>query len=224
MKILVLQLFTPNIIDIAMLSKRNVEEYCNKFHYDYKCYDHSLDPNRHPAWSKILAVLECLNDVKYDWIWWISADAFIANDKVELTSIINKYSKYDIIFTDQKYRCNVNSGSMIIKRSEFSISFFKDVYNNKNVDPFKQACCWEQDSINNLLFNSLNVLKSNPRDIERKYSNNVTIVNNSLFNSVYNPHDTCEHLRTYKDGDFIIHFAGPINIHQINEKLKSVDL
>lgn len=222
MKILVLQLYTPNIKDIAALSKTNIEKYCNKYHYYYKCYDHTLDKNRHPAWSKILAVLECLNDIRYDWIWWIDADAFVANDKIELTSIINEYSKYDIILADQKYRCNVNSGSMIIKRSEFSKSFFNDVYNNKNVDPFKQECCWEQDSINNLLFNNLNVLKSKPNNIKSKYSKNITVVNNNIFNSVYNPHNACEHLRTYKDGDFVIHFAGTINIEQIKEKLKSV--
>ena len=225
MNILVVQLYTNHIKDIALLSSSNIQKYCSKYDYDYKCYTDTLDSTRHPAWSKIRTIQESLGG-EYDWVWWIDADAFVANDEYVLKDIITEYSKndVDIIFTDQKYRHNVNSGSMLVRNSEFSKQFFDDVYSNTKINPTKKECCWEQDSINKLLFDSTDVRKPSEYTINEQYADKIVIVDNHIFNSVYNPHTTCEHLQTYKDGDFVIHFAGPVDIKQIQTKLKDIGL
>lgn len=221
MRIIVIQLFTDNIKELGQYSSNKMKNYCEKYNYDYKCFANSLDETRHPAWSKIKAILTFLENKDYDWIWFIDIDAFVINDSYKLEEIIETYARNDkdIIFTDQKYRRNINSGSMLVKNTEFSKQLFLEVYDNI-LESYRWKCCWEQDSINRLIFGSTNVT-TNPI-INEKYKEKIVVVKNNVFNSVFNPANTCDHLRTYNSGDFVIHFAGPISFDQIKIKLKEI--
>ena len=68
-KILVTMLATENISSYAKYSILINKEYCKKNGYDFYVCTETLDKDKHPAWSKILLILKCL-DMEYDYIFY----------------------------------------------------------------------------------------------------------------------------------------------------------
>ena len=75
MKILIVQVMTPDIKDYSMYSLPTNIEYSIKWNYDYLLYTaKKTEINYHPAWLKITSFYDIKVD-KYDWIWILDADA-----------------------------------------------------------------------------------------------------------------------------------------------------
>jgi hypothetical protein len=87
MKIAVVQLWTSDISEYAVKNSQSTIDYCSKHGYDYHCYNKSLDETRPPAWSKILAIKEQLNN--YDWVLWLDSDARIMNFDKKIEDLID---------------------------------------------------------------------------------------------------------------------------------------
>lgn len=73
---------------IGIYADLNKQAYCKKHNYDLFLYHKSLDPSRHPAWSKILAVEKHIGD--YKWLLWIDSDALIMNSNIKIESLIDQ--------------------------------------------------------------------------------------------------------------------------------------
>ena len=159
----------------GMITKEN---YCNKYDYKFINLNISLDLSRPIPWSKIL-IIEQNIDV-YDWIFYSDADSLIMNPSIKLESLID--DNYDLIITrDQN---NLNSGNFLLKNSEWSKNFLKDIYEQKQ---YINHPWWENMAIIDLYDNNQNI-----RDKTK-------ILDVRSMNSYVN---------NYQKGDFIIHFAG----------------
>ena len=90
-KIAVVTLYTDNIRELAELTYNSKKTYCDTWGYDVISECGTLDPERPPAWSKILLLRKLLDS--YDWLYWIDADALIMNPETRLEDIIDdRYS------------------------------------------------------------------------------------------------------------------------------------
>ena len=90
-KFALVTLYTDNIRRLAELTNPGKQDYCKKWGYDFVCQEGSLDPDRPPAWSKILLLRKLLD--KYDWLFWLDADAMIMNPEIPMDRFIDdRYS------------------------------------------------------------------------------------------------------------------------------------
>ena len=149
MKILIVQVMTPDIKDYSMYSLPTNIEYSIKWNYDYLLYTaKKTEINYHPAWLKITSFYEIKVD-KYDWIWILDADAIVNNHDLKLEDIINNETKPIIIsVNDENGGRHLNSGSILIKSSyvkELLTKYEDAVYNNYK---FLTERFWDQELIN----------------------------------------------------------------------------
>ncbi len=162
---------------IVSPSIENKREYCKKHGYDFFCLEHSLDPSRHPAWSKIKIIEEVLSTGIYEWIFWSDADALFMNFAVKLEELID--DKYDFILNRDEN--DLNSGHFYLKNTDWSRNFLVEVYNQTQFIYIYGG--------NNSYYR---LLKDQQRMKKTK------VIPSRLMNS---------YPINYKDGDFIIHFA-----------------
>lgn len=149
MKILILQVATPNIKDYSIYSIPININYSIKWDYDFLLYTHKEDAiDYHPAWLKITSFYN-INIEKYDWIWILDADAVINNDKIKLEDIISNCNKPIIISKNGKNGGRyLNSGSILIK-SDFVKELllkYEDCVRKGYV--FLNENFWDQELIN----------------------------------------------------------------------------
>ena len=149
MKILILQVATPNIKDYSVYSIPINISYSIKWDYDFLLYtskEEELD--YHPAWLKITAFYN-INVDKYDWIWVLDADAVINNEKIKLEDIISNCNRPIIISENGKNGGrHLNSGSFLIK-SEFVKELllkYEECVSNNYI--FLNKRFWDQELIN----------------------------------------------------------------------------
>lgn len=204
-RIAIVTLFDKNYEDLAKYSLPNKLAYANKHDYDFYYYDHSLDLNRPPQWSKILAIQNVLNTNKYDWVWWIDIDSLIMNFNIKLESIID--DAYDVIFTHNAHSY-ISNGSSFFKNSDISKQFLNDSYSLekeylKNIDV--NIFDHEQQSMRLLVLNET-IYKEKTKLIDERVCNSYCVTGNESVLSAY-PNWNVES-NIYKDGDFVIQFCG----------------
>ena len=169
----------PNI-EYIKLHNKNLQDYCNKWGYEYQYYN-TCEYNVY--WCKIYLVLQLLNTNKYDYIMWLDSDTIIKNPNIELNSIINNYHSDIFIGHDKNnYLTILNAGVFIIKNSDIGKTFLKDCIKSFN----KKKCletnlgklngmwagiCYEQGIMNLLIIN--------------KYYNHTTLLPDYLINNSY---------------------------------------
>jgi hypothetical protein len=149
MKILILQVLTPDINDYSIYSIPINIDYSIKRNYDFLLYTSKKEEiNYHPAWLKITSFYDIKVD-KYDWIWILDVDAVINNQEIKIEDIISDCDKPIIISKNDKNGGRyLNSGSILIKSK-----FVKDLllkYEDcvSNNSPFLNERFWDQELIN----------------------------------------------------------------------------
>lgn len=137
--------------------------------------------NRHPVWNKIPP---CIYELpKYDYIFWIDADAIIANMDFDIR---NLFSDKDIYISKD---CNgYNFGIFAVKNSLVGITFLKRVDNSH--DSYKRSKFREQDAAKDLINN--------------EYINNTEEIPIKMWNC-YDDMYGCQLNNVFADGDFILH-------------------
>lgn len=175
----------------------NKQKYCKQHDYEFIISEESLDPARHPAWSKILLLLQSMKSSSSEWFFWTDADSLVMNMAIPLEDLIDE--KYNLIIA--KDFNGINSGQFLIRNCEWSINFLQNVYAHTECinHPW-----WEQQAIILEL-----AQKQDVKDATK-------IIPQRLMNSY--PIEFAEKAMNinYQPGDFIIHFAG---VHG-NEALK----
>lgn len=193
---------------IAKLTFPINNQYCLRHNYDFMYIANRLDNNRHPSWTKILFALKVLNMAKkYDYVWVIDADLMIMNHTTKIESIVELYPNADLIFSSDlanspdNQKSLVNTGSFIIKNSNFSRSFLQTWFNTPC--GYEYSFPWEQGAINTLLTTYPMVFKLHDK---------IKILPEKTLNSIFDslsPHDN------FNQGDFVLHLmALPLEVKE----------
>lgn len=187
-KIGVVSLYTENISDLADLTNPSKQQYCEKWGYDFICNCGTLDPERPPAWSKILLLRKLLDS--YDWLYWIDTDALIMNPETSLEDIID--DRYSMVVAkleseDLFGELHLNTGSFFIKSDDAGKKLLDAIYGQQE---FTDHMCWEQQAFVDLYVNNQWV-----RDIVK------VEYDSKRFNSS---------ATVYDKGDFVFHAVGPV--------------
>lgn len=131
MKIAILTCTTPNRKWLYDLTNPSKVEFCKKYNYDYifdseKYYDKSMKA----GWNKIQFILE--NLPKYEYVVWLDDDAgFIRFDRDVISEAIVKMDGRSLFIC--KDLNGINSGVMIFRSGEFSISFLKEIWEHRDL-------------------------------------------------------------------------------------------
>ncbi len=127
MKIAVVSLYTPEILQLAQYTSVNHKAYCDKHGYDYILYQGRFS-KRHPAWDKVKAIEEVLPN--YDYVLWIDTDAIFVDFNQKLESFIIYPERYNGYFCkDPAPTIYVNTGVFLIKNCEWSFRLLEDTWN-----------------------------------------------------------------------------------------------
>lgn len=192
----------PPISEIAKISKKSTQEYCDFHGYDYLFLENNPDITRHISWGRSFLVKEYLKN--YDWIWCIDCDLMIMNHSIKLEHIVD--NKYDIMVCSNKNNeiNHLNTGSILWKNGEFSHNLLEEMYKDGE---FANKGFWEQSTL-------IKIIQDNP-----KLLNNVKIVSKRLINSFYHYWFGDEN---YQHGDFVVHLAGTDNDYR-HETIKNLE-
>jgi len=216
-KVALVTLFDKGYSHLAEHSESNFKNYCDKHNIDFICYDDVIDKTRPPHWSKIDAVL--MNIEKYDWVWWLDIDSLIMNSEFDVRDILDK--NYDMVFTrsedyaieGQDYVINgsyISNGSAFYKNSPLAIQFLKDCKElerpelkeaREKIDIFDR----EQRAMR-LLLKADEAYSSKAKLIHERECNSYWYTNDYDVLSSYPSWNEKDNI--YKDGDFVIQFAG----------------
>lgn len=201
-RIAIVSLYDKSYKHIGQYAHANKQEYAKKHNYDAFLYTESLDSKRRTHWSKIKALQKHLKD--YDWLFWTDADALIMNKEIRLETFIdpNLDENIDIIITKDCYGC-INTGNFLIKNSAWSAQFLNQMYDPKYLHHPKLNDNWAFLELYN---NDLSVPV------------HVKLISPNLINS-YIQCAKKQKEGLYKEGDFIVHFAG---LHTNKEKLMKI--
>mmetsp|Transcript_19052 Transcript_19052/g.53333 ORF Transcript_19052/g.53333 Transcript_19052/m.53333 type:complete len:335 (+) Transcript_19052:197-1201(+) len=160
---------------------------------------HKVDAIRHAVLEMLMYKLPALEPKRGGWIWWADSDVFVKNMSIRLEDIVAEYGSNPqtqiIIARD----ClTINSGSILYRASEWTLSFLGRVASLRGsnlFDPAKYYSTWEQGAIN--------YLHETDPDVQ-KHTN---IIPGRVFNS-YAAHRVSPCSVIYQPGDFVIHYSG----------------
>lgn len=162
-KIVVVSWYNDKIKDYADKFSLVNKEYCKYNKYDFIVSNKQyVKTDRAPAYNKLPFILDTLNSTEYDYVVWIDADAhFRKMDRLE-----NYISNgEDIIWSaDQPTNvCNINTGFMILKNTDYTKYFLNEWINIKVKNPYPQW--WEQGFMFYIWENNLFEIKSHSKVI-----------------------------------------------------------
>ena len=121
--------------------------YCRLHNYLFLLHVHSnglmnelVAPRKHLGWYKVRMIYEELeselaqdaniNDLGASYLFWIDADAIFVDFDTDIETYIRRGRfKNLIVGEDMTPCCEINSGVMLIKVNEWSLEFWKEVWN-----------------------------------------------------------------------------------------------
>lgn len=168
--------------------RNNRAAYSERHGYRYCEFNARPDPTRGASWNKIAATLLVIHCSQY--VLALDSDAVIVNYNLGIKDMFQEYgSDKDILFSkDYGGDSIVNAGSMLIKRSKWSVWFLQHLYNEHRV--------WQQGGQKGQEQGAINQFAD---DHSFHFSQHTGIVPYELFNN---------HRLRYEDGTFVAHYAG----------------
>jgi len=186
----VVTLSTANIFEFAHTTESTKRRYARRHGYQFLPYREKLD-ERHPAWSKVLALLDAFDQKGACWYFWVDADAMILNHEIKLESMVSPHT--DLVISEDK--CGLNSGSFLIKRNPRTRKFLQTVYQSTE---FIDHGWWDQAAIRD-------VIRRGAADISMRF------VPQRALNSYFEGSQSSR----YTAGDFVLHLAGLPPDHRV---------
>lgn len=195
----VVTLFDRSMALVGSITSKAWRRYCETNGYTFVCHESVLDATRHPAWSKIRAVLEALK-LRNEPVLWVDADTIPMCYDVRAESLLSE--DVDLVFASDFN--GLNSGVFLARPTEWVMSFLKAVWFlgdvRRNPDSFGDK--WEQ--------NTIKAMMKTFRYADAK----VQILPERVMNAS---------VASYEPGDFLIHLGGMSNAERL-DYLRSVDL
>lgn len=108
--------------DLLAISIYNLTEFAEKHGYVLKICTHSLDSSRPSAWTKLLFIIDLMN--QYDEIFWIDADAIILETSRDIKAEIDSKSELSWVYHEYGNQRHPNSGVMYIKVNDNTKKLF----------------------------------------------------------------------------------------------------
>jgi len=139
--------------DIVKYALRNIKYYSDKHNYKFIIEDENsklftYDKERAPCWYKIKLITYILKNIDCDYILWIDADSQILKHDVKIQYFIEKYFEKDTELVLTQDTNILNTGVMLIKKSDFNIDLMNKIWNTDDAEYFKDF--HEQTSLANL--------------------------------------------------------------------------
>lgn len=157
MKIAVLSLWTKEIEEYAIPVNEVRKAYCHKHGYALVTETQSLDPTRHPAWSKLKLIQKVLPE--YDYVFWNDADCLIFDHKVTLEEFIDDNYLIQVAYDGEQHwrhpsttylSPGINTGNILIKNSEDTLAWIDLLYKHGGGNHWHHIPCWEQSALEQL--------------------------------------------------------------------------
>eukprot|EP00527_Entomoneis_sp_CCMP2396_P006523 CAMPEP_0198141074 /NCGR_PEP_ID=MMETSP1443-20131203/4145_1 /TAXON_ID=186043 /ORGANISM="Entomoneis sp., Strain CCMP2396" /LENGTH=346 /DNA_ID=CAMNT_0043803697 /DNA_START=90 /DNA_END=1130 /DNA_ORIENTATION=+ len=140
-----------NFDGILELTWQNKIDYARK--HGYQLFDGSdlIDTTRPPAWSKILAVAQLMDEDKCDWIMWTDADTVVMNSDQKIENFLpSDPSKHLLVGSDNGG--GYNSGVFLLRNTEWSRQFLSDWWDMRSfVRPPGMALSGDNNAMKALL-------------------------------------------------------------------------
>jgi hypothetical protein len=191
----------PRFTELAEITNKSTQEYCDLHGYDYLFLDENPDPTRQISWGRTFLVKQ--NFKKYDWILCIDSDLMIMNHTIKLEHLIDE--RYSVIVAANEGDVDrINTGSILWKTDPFSEHLISAMYLDNE---FANKGYWEQSTL-------IKLIKEFPKLLDA-----IKIVNPRWMNSFYHYWFGNEN---YQHGDFCVHLAGSDNDyrHETLSRLK----
>jgi hypothetical protein len=162
-KMIILSFDNRKTIDYIEDHNKNIQNYCNNWeNIEYQYTDYS---NKNVYWNKLYLVLEKLLTNNYEYVMWMDTDSMFVNQNIDIRNILLLFNSDIFISHDNDYVNSenvLNAGVFIIKNSinginflKESISYFEDskcLNNDNTLKGVYAARCYEQGTINDLIF------------------------------------------------------------------------
>jgi hypothetical protein len=131
------------LLDLAI---KSFQDYAKKFGYEIAICQTSLDASRPPAWTKILHILELMNE--FDEILWIDSDAIIIDISRDIAMDVKPDSELSWVYHEYEDHIHPNSGVMFIRSNLNTQRFFRSA--NLQTDLTNHPW-WDQAALMRLL-------------------------------------------------------------------------
>lgn len=104
---------------------RSHRHYAARFRFDYACVDLPWTvPAAEAAWLKLALIVRALEGGSYDWILFVDADARLQSRCPDFRDVA--VQGHDV-FMAHGHSGRLNSGVIVVRRSDASLRFFRDV-------------------------------------------------------------------------------------------------
>jgi hypothetical protein len=126
MRIAILTVYTDNYLPLAEIVLPNLKKYCNKHGYELHA-ENITGTQMYFGYKKIECLFGLLGAFSVDAVLCLDMDTLITNHNIKVESFID--DKHDFYIT--KDVNGINAGSFIIKNSDWSIEYLRDIFESQ---------------------------------------------------------------------------------------------
>ncbi|CAJ1399905.1 unnamed protein product [Effrenium voratum] len=198
----------PGECPLPQLSEPNHRAYAERHGYKYVLHTELPLPDREAHYSKMLVIHQAfLSAESPDWVFFIDCDAFFTDPHTRLEDILATYGAAgagpDFLVAEDPG--GINTGTMLVRRSEWSLVFLERVANSGF------AVAWDQSMFFWEILNPSLLPKVPERStVATDYSlpKEVALVHQAHLNAFVPPASGDWSAHEWRPGDFVRHFAG----------------
>ena len=169
---------------VGAITAGALRDYARRNGYGFIHHERLLDPSRHPAWNKILALRKAVVKQKKGWVMWFDADAMVMNQQVRAESLLRE--DRDLIFASDFN--GLVSGIFLVRCCAWTVKFLDTIFFLGDLikDPDGFGPKWEQNTIKHVLENFAG------------FQSRVAILSPKAMNSS---------IHEFQPGDFVLHLG-----------------
>jgi hypothetical protein len=120
--------------------------FADRYGYDLVLHHKVLEPDRHPAWSKVCVILDALS--RYDLVFWVDADAAIVDASRDVADELKPRSLLGMVEHEYEGQRIPNCGVMVVRRSRTTRRLFERIWEQTDLLDHKW---WENAAMLRLL-------------------------------------------------------------------------
>lgn len=191
------------------LSVPNHRAYTQRHGHHYVLHTEVPLPDREAHYSKMLVIHEALRSPRApDWVFFIDCDAFFTNEDVAIADVLATYGAAGLAgphFLVAEDPGGINTGTMLVRRSEWSLRFLERVAASELGVAWDQSMFfWEM--LRPGVMELQDQAGAPPEDF--RLPAEVALVHQAHLNAFVPPASRDWSAYEWRPGDFVRHFAG----------------